>query len=85
MPRRQGLRQIAPWVKIVQKDIVPALTATVAEEYATKTWGTNAKEGLRTPPVFFPDTNFSAVKRVNNSAYHSGIMAIFQTTGAYVK
>ena len=40
---------------------------------------------LKPPPVFFPNTNFSAVKRVNSSTYHSGVMAIFQCTGTYVE
>ena len=48
-------------------------------------WSENPEEGLRKPPVFFPDTNFSAVKRVNNSVYHYGVMAIFQSSGVYVK
>ena len=48
-------------------------------------WSSNEAEGLPSPPVFFPDTNFSAIKRVNNSVYHYGIMAIFQSTGAYVE
>lgn len=48
-------------------------------------WSESEGAGLPKPFVFYPDTNFSAVKRVNNSVYHYGIMAIFQTTGAYVK
>eukprot|EP01047_Picozoa_sp_COSAG01_P001690 COSAG01_NODE_40_length_32708_cov_25.641234_5_plen_866_part_00 len=48
-------------------------------------WSQNAVDGLPSPPVFFPNTNFSAIKRVNNTVYHYGIMAIFQSTGVYVK
>ena len=47
-------------------------------------WSENSTEGLPKPPVFFLNTNFSAIKRVNNSVYHYGIMAIFQSTGAYL-
>jgi hypothetical protein len=34
-------------------------------------WG-SVEEGLRPPPVFPVDTNFSAVKTVNNTYYHYG-------------
>ncbi len=45
-------------------------------------WGT-ADEGLRDPPVFGLDANFTAIKHVNNSVYHYGVMAIFQMSGAF--
>lgn len=46
-------------------------------------WG-SAEEGLASPPVFQLDTNFTAIKRVNNTVYHYGVMAIFQMHTAYV-
>ena len=42
-------------------------------------------DGLPPAPVFFPHSKFHAIKRVNSSSYHYGIMAIFQSTGVYVK
>ena len=44
-------------------------------------WGSLA-EGLKTPPVLGPDTNFTSVKWTNSSVAHSGVMAIWQGRGA---
>ena len=47
-------------------------------------WG-SADEGLRPPPTFMPDSKFRAVKHVNSSVYHYGVMAIFQMHASYVE
>jgi len=46
-------------------------------------WGSK-EEGLLKPPVFHARSNFTAIKRVNNTVYHYGIMAIFQMSAALV-
>jgi hypothetical protein len=46
-------------------------------------WG-DAKDGLQAPPVLHLDTNFTTVKRTNNSVYHYGVMAIWQMRAIYL-
>ena len=42
------------------------------------------EDGLQDPPVFHLDTNFTSIKRTNNSVYHYGVMAIWQMRGVYL-
>lgn len=46
-------------------------------------WG-DAADGLRPPPVLSLDANLSVVKQANVTAYHYGVMGIFQMRGAYL-
>ena len=46
-------------------------------------WG-EAADGLRPPPVLALDQNLTAIKRVNVTHYHYGVMGIFQMRGAYM-
>ena len=50
-------------------------------------WGDHAgaaKEGLLPPPVLRLDANLTAIKHVNATSYHYGVMGIWQMRGSYM-
>ena len=46
-------------------------------------WG-DPSDGLQPIPKLMLDTNLTLVKRTNSSAYHTGVMAIWQGRGVYL-
>ena len=46
-------------------------------------WGSEA-EGLLPPPKIHLDSNLTTVKRTNNTNAHWGVMALWQSRGAYL-